>query len=236
MARPEGWLPGSPARWEALGPGRSRHVGLSDVRRALAGGAVASPPGLVSDLGPAELPPRGDDRPAAVLCLLFERAEQAHVVLTRRSPHLRYHAGEVSFPGGRLEPGESPLEAALREAEEEIGAVPGAVEVLGELSPLTTRGSPAPVHCFVAAYPEPGRGAPALAPRSVEVDRVFTVALADLVAPGAFHEELWPAPGSGRRAVPFFDLSALGEDVVWGATGRMLAELVDAVLAPRLPA
>ncbi len=188
------------------------------------------------DVAPAELPPRGDSRPAAVLCLLFERVGQVHVVLTRRSSLLRYHAGEVSFPGGRLEPGESPLEAALREAEEEVGAVPGSVEVLGELSPLTTRGSRALVHCFVAVYPDPGSDAPALAARSVEVERVFTVPLADLVAPGAFHEELWPAPGSGRRAVPFFDLSALGEDVVWGATGRMLAELVDAVLAPRLPA
>ncbi len=104
---------------------------------------------------PAELPPQADQRPAAVLCLLFESAGEANVVLTRRPVHLRSHAGEVCFPGGRLRRGEIPVEAALREANEEIGAVVADIEVIGQLTPLTTSRSPALVHCFVGKLSAP---------------------------------------------------------------------------------
>jgi hypothetical protein len=146
----------------------------------------------------------------------------------------------VSFPGGRLSPGELPLQAALREVHEEIGVASAQVEVIGELSPLTTRRSPALVYCFVGTFPGPGPGGGALRTDPEEVDSVFWAPLARLVAEGVFHEELWPAAVGDLdtcarvepvyAAVPFF---TLGDDVVWGATGRLLAELLSEVMSQR---
>jgi len=232
---------------------------LAEVRRALAGRAATagtSTPAAPRTVTPPELPASGDDRPAGVLCLLFEEEGETYVVLTRRSAHLRSHAGEVSFAGGRLLPGELALHAALREANEEIGLDTAAVEVIGELSPLTTWRSPALVHCFVATFPGPrgpgGDSGDVLRADASEVDRVFWVPLAGLVVDGVFHEELWPARPGARATVPvpFFELGALdagpldagafgvgtygaGDDVVWGATGRLLAELLGHVLEAR---
>lgn len=188
---------------------------------------------------PLELPSR-DGRPAAVLCLLFEESGETNVVLTRRSSHLRAHGGEVSFPGGRLRSGELPLHAALRETNEEIGLDTTTVEVIGELAPLTTLRSSALVYCFVGTFPGPGRDGQVLRPDASEVDRIFWVPLARLAEDGVFHEELWPARPSGGagaeppqyRAVPFF---VLEDDIVWGATARLLTELVSQVLGRRGP-
>ena len=140
----------------------------------------------------AELPAQADQRPAAVLCLLFESAGEANVVLTRRPGHLRSHAGEVCFPGGRLRRGEDPLEAALREANEEIGAAAGDIDVIGQLTPLTTTRSPALVHCFVGRLSGSSES-PVFVPDPNEVDKVFWVPLAQLATDGAYHEELWPS-------------------------------------------
>jgi len=215
-------------------------------RRAAASGAGA--PGALAQgncarlVTPSELPAGADNRPAAVLCLLFEEAGQANVVLTRRSAHLRAHAGEVSFPGGRLRLGELARDAALREAHEEIGLDSGRVELIGELSPLSTQASSALVRCFVGTFPAPGPGA--LRASEPEVERVFSVPLGDLAADGVFHEELWPAGHDGPsrptgqehlkagrfKAVPFF---VLEDETVWGATGRLLSELLSLVLDSR---
>jgi 8-oxo-dGTP pyrophosphatase MutT (NUDIX family) len=192
------------------------------------------------DVAQGELPLQGDSRPAAVLCALFEHDGEATVLLTRRAAHLRSHGGEVSFPGGRMLPGELPLQAALREANEEVGLRPSSVEVIGELTPLTTRLSPALVYCFVCRFGGPGAEEGDLRADSSEVDRIFWVALARLAENGVYHEEFWPAepevaapggPAGARafRSVPFFQLD---EDVVWGATGRLLTELLEAVLVP----
>jgi 8-oxo-dGTP pyrophosphatase MutT (NUDIX family) len=159
-------------------------------------------------------------RPAAVLSPLYDHDGQAHVILTRRSSRMRTHTGEVSFPGGRLEEGEEPLAAALREAHEEIALDPATVEILGELSPLSTLASGAGIRPFVGALPE----RPALRANPTEVERIIEVPVAELWAPGVFHEELWPQPHGGEHRVAFFDLDG---DTVWGATGRMLRELLD---------
>jgi 8-oxo-dGTP pyrophosphatase MutT (NUDIX family) len=181
-----------------------------------------------------------------VLCLLFQELGETSVVLTRRAAHLRAHPGEVSFPGGRLHPEERPLQAALRETEEEIGLPGTEVEVIGRLSPLTTRRSSAIVHCFVGAFPGPGAGGRPWRVDPEEVERVFSVPLAALLADGVFHEELWPVPetptGSAEpgaepgtrplayQAVPFY---ALEDEVVWGVTGRLLTELLSEVMGRR---
>lgn len=253
LSRPDGALAGARAPWSVLAPGARSGITIERVRQALTGRApsatgsrnargAARPPALAAPaleeparaaqlVVPAELPAhsRGDARPAAVLCLLFEDGGETHVVLTRRAGHLRSHAGEVCFPGGRLGPGEARLQAALRETDEELGVREGQVEILGELTPLTTRRSLALVYSFVGVFPGPSR-AP-LRPQVSEVARVFWAPLASLASDEAFHEELWPAVGTpaALSAVPFFEV---GAEVVWGATGRMLFELLCLVLLP----
>jgi 8-oxo-dGTP pyrophosphatase MutT (NUDIX family) len=159
-------------------------------------------------------------RPAAVLCALFEEDGDTFVVLTRRSANLRSHTGEVSFPGGRLDRDESPMAAALREADEEVGLDPSDVEVIGELSPLATMNSRASIAPFVGLL----EARPRLRANPDEVDLAFSVALSELMSPGVYHEERWAFPGWGERAIHFFELVG---DTVWGATARMLRELLD---------
>ena len=239
IRRPAGTLPGAPAPWSELSESRRRGITVDEVRRALAprpGGPerpASVRPGR--PVTPAELPSGHDARPAAVLCLLFEHGGEANVVLTRRSAHLPSHSGEVSFPGGRLQPGELPLQAALREANEEIGVDAGTVDVIGQLTPLTTVRSPALVHCFVGDFHGPAATSLNFVFDPGEVEKVFWVPLSRLTDDGVYHEELWPAiddPGrTAYRAVPFF---LLDEDIVWGATGRLLTELLGSVLAARM--
>lgn len=165
-------------------------------------------------------------RPAAVLCALFDEDGQAQVVLTRRSSKLRSHAHQVSFPGGRIDEGESAEDAALREAKEEVGIEPARVEVIGRLSQIHTVVSPAPVTPFVGVLPE----RPVLTPNPFEVERAFTVSLVELARPDVYREELWTFPGEAshqERPVHFFELIG---DTVWGATAAMLVDLLDLLL------
>ncbi len=167
--------------------------------------------------------------PSAVLAALFEEGGEARVVLTRRAAHLRSHRGEVSFPGGRLDGAESPEDGALREAAEEIGLDPVSVEVVGRLSAVTTFSSGSFITPVVGLLP----GRPALVPSPHEVEHVFDVALAELADPGIFREEWWTVAGRGPLVggdpfpVWFFELP---DDTVWGATARMLVELLRLVL------
>ncbi|HYA43968.1 MAG TPA: CoA pyrophosphatase, partial [Acidimicrobiales bacterium] len=153
---------------------------------------------------------------------------------TRRSRSLREHRGEVAFPGGRLLPDESPVDAALREAREEIGVDPAKVEILGQLTPLGTVSTRQSVQCFVGSLTHTRAIQQAFVANASEVERVFWVPLAHLAMEGVYHEELWPAPEEGGlawRAVPFFQI---GGYVVWGATGRLLTELLTRVLVARI--
>ena len=169
--------------------------------------------------------------PAAVLVPLFEEGGETRVILTVRSGRLRSHQGEVAFPGGRLDPGESVVECALREANEEVGLDPALVEVIGRLTSTPTATSNMVVTPVVGTLVS--RPTPVASP--AEVDRVFDVALADLAADGVFHEEWWSPPGrSGQPARPgsefpvwFFEVAG---EMVWGVTARTLVELVCLVL------
>jgi len=216
IPRPPGSLPGAVAPWAGHSVGA---VSVDDVRWAMAHSAPPTAPGAPVGAPLTEWP-TGDPRPAAVLCAVFDEEGQARVVLTRRSSRLRSHTGEVSFPGGRLEAGEDLAAAALREAHEEVGIDPSTVEVIGRLSPLWTAIEPAPIQPFVGVLATP----PALRPNPTEVERAFTVPLAELFAPGVGTEELWPLPGDEARPIHLF---ALVGDTVWGATARMLRELME---------
>jgi 8-oxo-dGTP pyrophosphatase MutT (NUDIX family) len=156
-------------------------------------------------------------RAAAVLVPLFEEEGAARVILTKRPDTMPSHRGDIAFPGGTVHPGRdrTPMEAALREAEEEIGLRPEDVEVVAELdtlSTVTTRFLIAPFVGLLAVRP-------ALVPDPGEVVSVFDVALSELLADGVHREEHW-GPGPLTRAVHFFELE---EETVWGATARILA-------------
>jgi 8-oxo-dGTP pyrophosphatase MutT (NUDIX family) len=168
--------------------------------------------------------PGASRRPAAVLCALFDEDGQAHVVLTRRSSGLRSHTHQVSFPGGRLDRGEAPQAAALREAEEEVGIDPSSVEVIGRLARMRTAINPAPITPFIAVLPR----RPELHPNPAEVERAYTVALIELTAPDVYRQEIWAFPDGVERTMEFYELIG---DSVWGATARMLTDLLDLVLA-----
>jgi 8-oxo-dGTP pyrophosphatase MutT (NUDIX family) len=171
-----------------------------------------------------------------VLVPLFEEGGETRVILTVRSDRLRSHQGEVAFPGGRLEPGEGVVDAALREAHEEVGLDPALATVVGELAPLPTVASNTVMTPVVVTLV----GRPALRASPDEVERVFDVALSELVAEGAFHEEWWSVPGRpGVSGLPgdefpvwFF---AVADETVWGATARTLVELICLVLGVPVP-
>ena len=218
MPRPAGARPGAPAPW----PHREGPITLAEVRAAFADEDPSrEAPNLAADIElPATVSPPA---PAAVLIPLFEEDGACRVVLTRRSTRLRSHTGQVAFPGGRLDPGEAPVSAALREAAEEVGLDPATCRIIGELAPMVTVSSETRVMPFVGVLP----GRPMLHPNPAEVDRVFDVTLSELADPGVFQEEIWPFPGAGER--PMY-LYALDGDTVWGATARMLKELLDRVV------
>jgi 8-oxo-dGTP pyrophosphatase MutT (NUDIX family) len=161
-----------------------------------------------------------------VLVPLFELDGEARVILTRRAAHLRSHTGEVSFPGGRIDAGETALDAALREAAEEVGLEVSEAAVIGQLAPIATLSASSSITPFVALLD----GRPTLRANPAEVERAFDVAVAELLADGVFREEWWRLPDAGERPMYFFDLA---DDIVWGATARMLYELLELVAFAR---
>jgi 8-oxo-dGTP pyrophosphatase MutT (NUDIX family) len=166
-------------------------------------------------------------RDAAVLVPLFEGdTGELRVFLTRRSGRMNNHRGEVAFPGGRLDAGETPLEAALREAEEEVALPRASVRIVGSLEPLTTVVSSSRITPFVGIIDDMARHRSALTPSPREVDRIFDVALEELIHPDCYREEVWDF-ADGTFPVWFFEVE---DDTIWGATGRMLRRLLDLTL------
>jgi 8-oxo-dGTP pyrophosphatase MutT (NUDIX family) len=157
---------------------------------------------------------------AAVLVPLYLEGGEPHAVFTKRREDLRRHPGEISFPGGRYEEGERDLVAtALREAEEEIGLPPNAVEILGALQPTPTIATGYAVYPFVGLIESGRRWTPSLS----EVAEVLELSLSDLRA-GYGRRRLV------RRGLPIrTDTYLVGDDLIWGATARILADLFDRI-------
>jgi 8-oxo-dGTP pyrophosphatase MutT (NUDIX family) len=179
---------------------------------------------------PGEAPPFPSQVNSGVLAPLFEEDGEARVVLTRRSSDLRTHQGQVSFPGGRIDPGEDAVSAALREAHEEVGLDSALVTTIGWLHPLLTMVSTSFILPVLGTLAE----RPTLTASPAEVDRIFDVALAELADPAIFHEERWRIPGrvitgSEDNSFPVWFFEVSGE-LIWGATARMLYELLSVVL------
>ena len=174
---------------------------------------------LLSDEEALGLEVRGGTN-AAVLVALYLEGGELHAVLTRRQSDLRRHAGEISFPGGRAEEGEDDLRTtALRETQEEIGLPAEAVELLGALQPTPTVVTGYVIYPFVGMI-EPGQ---IWRTSAVEVAEVIELSLSALLA-GYDRRRLI------RRGLPFrTDTYVVGENLVWGATARILADLFDRV-------
>ncbi len=174
---------------------------------------------------PRPLPP-GMRRAAVLLALVHAKGEAAFL-LTKRSHTVERHKGQISLPGGVVEPGESPLDAALRETSEEIGVRATDVTILGALDDEETVVSGFLLTPFVGSipYPYPLQVSPA------EVHRVLEVPVRTLLDPRNVRAEEWNHHGE-RRTVYFF---TVGKDVVWGATARVIMRFLKAVFEAVLP-
>jgi 8-oxo-dGTP pyrophosphatase MutT (NUDIX family) len=168
---------------------------------------------------PSEL--TGKARVASVLLLLYVRADALNFVLTRRRDDMNSHAGQVAFPGGRKEPHETPAAAALRETFEEIGVLPTAVTIIGQLASIWIP----PSDFFVTPYVGwvPNGDQLAFKPAEAEVAEIIEVPVSHLLQPNTIKQ------GTIQRDdfhfdVPYFDVDGR---MVWGATAVMLSEFVE---------
>jgi 8-oxo-dGTP pyrophosphatase MutT (NUDIX family) len=168
------------------------------------------------DLNPGFARPERSLRAAAVLVPIIARPDGATVLLTRRSDALASHTGQIAFPGGRLDPGETAVQAALREANEEVGLDPAAVEVLGVCGAYET-GTGFLITPVVGWLAEP----PTLSPSPAEVADVFEVPW-DFVMDAANHRRDSREWEGGRR---FFWAMPFGERYIWGVTAGVLKAL-----------
>ncbi len=166
-------------------------------------------------------------RQSAVLVALWEHLGESMVLLTRRSPAMRSHRHEVSFPGGQHDETDADLRAtALREAYEEVALDPSAVTIIGQLDRFVTGGSGSLVHPFVAILDGPPQR---LAPNPAEVEEILQVPLNELLLDEVWREEQWSRDGSEPFPVTFFELRG---DTVWGATANMLRQLLTIATDP----
>jgi 8-oxo-dGTP pyrophosphatase MutT (NUDIX family) len=161
----------------------------------------------------------GTARSGAVLIVLFSKSDALHVILIKRRDNLRHHPGQISFPGGRREQGETPLACALRETSEEIGIAPDALSIIGPLEPAYIIVSDFCVYPFIAWHP----GLPECSIDPCEVDTVLLTPLACLSTPNARMSRSMTILGT-RRSVPGFLVDG---QYVWGATALLLNELIE---------
>lgn len=196
-----------------------------DLRRQLAAALAGPLPGATAHARMAPQPrggwPAGYSpehlRHAAGLILVFPIGDEPHLVLTVRSTRVR-HAGQVSLPGGVIEPGESAEDAALREAREEIACPSEQLDVLGRLTPVDIPVSGFRLHPVVALTHAP----PPLSPSDAEVARILEVPINGLLAPSSRTEQPMQR-GALLLDVPVFRVDDV---VIWGATAMVLAELL----------
>lgn len=189
-------------------------------------------PGLRAQLKMVTIPRPGDRTyldvgeaclKAGVLVLLYPWRKKLHLVLTRRTTNVAHHQAQISFPGGRMDPGESAVDAALREAEEELQINPDSTRVLGELTPLYVPPSNYTIYPVVAMTEK----RPYFQPSPDEVAEVLEIPVAHLLQPENVRQETWLLRGMDV-SVRFYSFRG---HKIWGATAMILAEIVE-LLSP----
>lgn len=167
---------------------------------------------------PRDLPPH-QHRRAAVLVPVFEAHGMPYLLLTKRTEAVEHHKGQISFPGGGEEPGDRDLLAtALREAYEELGLSPASVEVWGRLDEIETVVSGFAITPFVGVIPSPVD----LRPNPNEIEEIVTVPLATFRDPANLRVERVTRGGQSWELLHY----DCGTHVVWGATARIIHDLV----------
>ncbi len=157
-------------------------------------------------------------RQAAVLLLVYPHEDRWHVPLTLRPQHLPAHGGQVSLPGGAVDPGETGRQAAVREFHEELGGIDEPIRVLGSLSPIYVHASNFRVEPWVGAADH----RPAMTPNPAEVAELLEVPLGHLADPAHLDRQLREDP-AGTYEVPFFLWQS---HRIWGATCMILGEFI----------
>ena len=240
IPEPEHVMPGGAAPWSRLSAGERRGVTLERVERQLHRSErhldVAPVPGDPLEMAAvSDGPRRPVTRRSAVLVALFDEDGEAQIILTRRSFALRHHRGEIALPGGGSDVGETAIETALREANEEVGLDPARVLPVGWLSPIVTYASGSSIWPVVGFLSE----RPTLTADPTEVDRAFTISLSELLSDGSFAQERWRRSEArpGADADGYFPIYfyRVPEDLIWGATARVLTELLCLVTGVEWP-
>ncbi|MFC5366844.1 NUDIX hydrolase [Salinirubrum litoreum] len=167
------------------------------------------------------------ERQAAVIAPVLAREGAPHLLFTKRADHLGEHPGQMSFPGGGREPSDADLTAtALREAHEEIGLDPTEAEIVGRLDDIETVTSYS-VRPFVARVPDR-----TYSPDEREVAEIVVLSVADLTDRANYESERRDHPHYGDIRLHFFHVDGY---TVWGATGRMLVQLLELTTDWRMP-
>lgn len=173
----------------------------------------AHPVGDVKPVFNHKLPPR----PGGVMILLYEDNAQIKFPLIKRPEYLGAHSGQISFPGGKAETGETAIQTALRESEEEIGVNKDLVKVVGTLSDFFVMPSNfmvTPVIGFMS-------GKPVFTPDAREVARIIETQLDCIIEDQAIKQKEIVAAGRYKMNAPHFEID---NEIVWGATAMMLNE------------
>ena len=165
--------------------------------------------------------PHADMTPSAVLVPIYENSGELHMLFTKRTERVDSHKGQISFPGGRCEQGETAQATALRESWEEIGLRSVDVRILGELDDTITVFTNYVITPFVGAIPYPYQ----FQINTQEVDRIITVPMAALLDKGNCTEDTQIYQGEAILVCTY----TYGKDVIWGATARILKHFLDLV-------
>jgi 8-oxo-dGTP pyrophosphatase MutT (NUDIX family) len=203
-------------------------VQVKEFSRSLKDKLAGPKPGLEAQLAMITNPRPGhqlyhevedSSHKAGVLVLFYPWQGRLHLVLTRRTERVDYHKGQVSFPGGRQEKGETLEQTAKREAQEELGIDPESIRLLGRLTPLYVPPSNFCIYPVVAI----SKCRPNFRPYGLEVSEILEIPLDHLLDSQTIQREMRVLRGA-EVEVPFY---AFGKHKIWGATAMVLAELLE---------